>query len=179
VQNSLGDPMAIQDELPKSRLTLRYRTEINGEPEDIELPLRLLVMGDFSGKDTQKNSFEERKIYSFNSKNRNLNEVMQKMHIKVNVEDSEGQDKTLALKNIDSFLPGNIITSIPSMDEMVKAKNLLNSLLSCINNSSKFRKTLTELLNKKVGLEPLRQKLEPSYKSLTTLPAHVLANEPD
>ena len=40
--------MAIQDEIPKSRLTLRYRTEINGQPEDMSLPLRLLITGDFS-----------------------------------------------------------------------------------------------------------------------------------
>ena len=43
--------MAIQDDknIPKSRVTLRYRTEINGVPEDVTLPLRILVAGDFSG----------------------------------------------------------------------------------------------------------------------------------
>ena len=40
--------MAVQDEVPKSRITLRYRTEIDGTPADIQLPLRLLMMGDFS-----------------------------------------------------------------------------------------------------------------------------------
>ena len=41
--------MAIQDEIPKSRLTLRYKTEVNGQPEDVQLPLRMAVAGDFSG----------------------------------------------------------------------------------------------------------------------------------
>ena len=40
--------MAIQDQLPKSRITLTYRTTINGEPETVKLPLRLLILGDFS-----------------------------------------------------------------------------------------------------------------------------------
>ncbi|MEY3881501.1 MAG: type secretion system contractile sheath small subunit [Pseudomonadota bacterium] len=40
--------MAIQDEIPKSRLTLRYKTEVNGQPEDMTLPMRLLITGDFS-----------------------------------------------------------------------------------------------------------------------------------
>lgn len=46
--------MAIQDEIgiPRSRVTMRYRTEINGVPEDITLPLRILVAGDFSGHDS-------------------------------------------------------------------------------------------------------------------------------
>lgn len=42
--------MAIQDQLPKSRITLTYRTTINGEPETVKLPLRLLILGDFSHK---------------------------------------------------------------------------------------------------------------------------------
>ena len=49
--------MAIQDQLPKSRITLTYRTTINGEQETVNLPLRLLVFGDFS-----LGSSEDRKI---------------------------------------------------------------------------------------------------------------------
>ena len=41
--------MSIQDEIPKSRLTLKYKTEVNGQPEDVNLPLRLAILGDFSG----------------------------------------------------------------------------------------------------------------------------------
>ncbi len=37
--------MAIQDEIPKSRLTLRYKTEVDGEPQDVTLPLRMAVTG--------------------------------------------------------------------------------------------------------------------------------------
>ncbi|HMY59214.1 MAG TPA: type VI secretion system contractile sheath small subunit, partial [Pseudomonadota bacterium] len=40
--------MAIQDEIPKSRLTLTYRTTINGAMQDISLPFRILVLSDFS-----------------------------------------------------------------------------------------------------------------------------------
>ena len=38
--------MAITDEIPKSRLTLTYRTTVSGEPEDVALPFRLLIMGE-------------------------------------------------------------------------------------------------------------------------------------
>ena len=56
--------MAIQDEIPKSRLTLRYKTEVSGQPEDLTLPMRLLVTGDFSlgtSKD-RKVDLEERRL---------------------------------------------------------------------------------------------------------------------
>jgi len=39
--------MAIQDEIPKSRLTLRYKTII-GQPEDMSLPIKLFISYYFS-----------------------------------------------------------------------------------------------------------------------------------
>ena len=36
--------MAIQDEIPRSRLTLTYRTTISGEMQEITLPFRFLVL---------------------------------------------------------------------------------------------------------------------------------------
>ena len=55
--------MPIQDKLPKSRITLVYRTKINGQPEDVKLPFRVVVLGDFSlgsSKDRQVD-LDERK----------------------------------------------------------------------------------------------------------------------
>ena len=165
--------MAIQDTLPKSRLTLRYRTEINGEPEDIELPLRLLVLGDFSGKHSPKTSFDERKMVSFDRKHLKINDIMEKMNIHLQVTDSNEQLHTIPIKNMNSFLPGHIIKSITTMDEMVKAKNLLNALLSSINNSSKFRSALTTLMADETSLASLKSLLAPGYQKNATLPEHL------
>jgi type VI secretion system protein ImpB len=163
--------MSIQDTLPKSRLTLRYRTEINGQPEDIELPLRLLLVGDFSGDSPDRGTFEERSILSFDGKN--LNSIMQKMKIRLKVTDSEENIHTIPIENVDSFLPGNVIKSISAMDDMVKAKNLLNSLLSSINNSNKFRQTLATLLEEPEALDKLKQLMAPGYEKNATLPLTV------
>ncbi|WP_185236184.1 type VI secretion system contractile sheath small subunit [Teredinibacter franksiae] len=163
--------MSIQDTLPKSRLTLRYRTEINGEPEDIELPLRILIAGGFSGKNTTKKSFDERKILSFDGKN--LNSIMEKMKIRLKVSDSEDKIHTIPIHNVDSFLPNHVIKSIKTMDDMVKSKNLLNSLLSSINNSSKFRNALTQLLEDKASLDSLKTLMAPSYEKRSILPEHL------
>jgi len=63
--------MAIQDEIPKSRLTLRYKTEVSGQPEDVSLPLRLLVEGDFSmgSSRDRKIDLEERRLRTMDGKN--------------------------------------------------------------------------------------------------------------
>ena len=33
--------MAVQDELPRSRITLTYRTTIHGQQEEVNLPFRV------------------------------------------------------------------------------------------------------------------------------------------
>ncbi len=92
------------------------------------------------------------------------------MKIQLKVKDSQGEPHIIPIHNVDSFLPGNIIKSIKSMDEMVKAKDLLNSLLSSINNSSKFRTALTALLADKAAKEELKQIMAPGYEKSATLP---------
>ncbi|HEX2580272.1 MAG TPA: type VI secretion system contractile sheath small subunit, partial [Rhabdochlamydiaceae bacterium] len=65
--------MAVQDETPKSRITLTYKTEVQGEPAVVDLPFRILALGDFSGgssKDRQID-LEERGLRSLDGKNTN------------------------------------------------------------------------------------------------------------
>ncbi len=40
--------MPVNDDIPESRLMLTYRTTVNGEPRDVDLPFRLLILGDLS-----------------------------------------------------------------------------------------------------------------------------------
>jgi type VI secretion system protein ImpB len=40
--------MPVNDEIPESRIMLTYRTTVDGEPRDVNLPFRLLVLGDLS-----------------------------------------------------------------------------------------------------------------------------------
>jgi len=36
--------MPVNDEIPESRIMLTYRTTVDGEPRDVDLPFRLLVL---------------------------------------------------------------------------------------------------------------------------------------
>jgi len=35
---------------PKERVNIRYKSALDGQQEDVELPLRILMLGDFSGQ---------------------------------------------------------------------------------------------------------------------------------
>lgn len=154
--------MSIQDILPKSRLTLRYKTEIHGTPEDIDLPFRVLIAGDFSGNLSRKLPFDERPMMNFNGNN--IDATIKKMRINVAVKDSEENTHTLPINDLDSFRPESITESIDTLKEMLKAKQMLNHLLSSMNNSAKFRSTLKGLIDNPESKEALKNLLESSYK---------------
>ena len=70
--------MAVQDELPQSRITLKYRTTINGEEEEINLPKRSLVMGDLGSSKDRKADLDQRELRSITGRG-NLDELMKDM----------------------------------------------------------------------------------------------------
>lgn len=79
--------MSIQDELPRSRINLKYRTNIEGIEQNLELPFRLLVLGDFSaGSSTDRSSdLDARRLRSLDGKN--LDSVMENMNMSLSFQD--------------------------------------------------------------------------------------------
>jgi type VI secretion system protein ImpB len=130
--------MAIQDEIPKSRLTLRYKTEVSGQPEDLSLPMRLLVTGDFSlgtSKD-RKEDLEERRLRNMDGKNTNA--VMKDMGMSLNFsvpnkldpESEEDMDVEIPIDSMKAFGPDHIAEHVPKLKGVLMLKNLLEEVLS-------------------------------------------------
>lgn len=146
--------MAVQDEVPRSRLTLTYKTEVNGEPETVNLPLRLLVMGDFSSgtSSDRKVDLEERRLRTLDGKN--LNGVMKDMNMslkftvpnKIDPDRSgENMDVNLPITSMKSFNPDEVAKNIPQVKGLLTLKKLLMEAESNVANTKDFRKALTDL----------------------------------
>lgn len=172
-----GTAVSIQHEIPRSRLTLTYRTTINGEPETINLPFRLLVLGDFStgkSKDCQKD-LETRPLRAINGTN--VNSVMREMGITLELEGvdnciDEGNGKldvTLPLESMRSFSPDEIVKHVPKLKALLLIRRLIQELQGQIDNQSELRKAIQALFSDKKNLESLKQELRP-FSSLQ-LPA--------
>ncbi|WP_299494618.1 type VI secretion system contractile sheath small subunit [uncultured Shewanella sp.] len=167
--------MAVQDTIPKSRMTLRYNTEIKGDSEDVELPLRILILGDFSGKSSEKADFSERSITRFDGKN--LNAVLEKMKVKASVQDADGISHSVPISSVDSFMPHSVCNEIQNMNDLVKFKKMLNTLLSSINNSGKFRQALKNLIDSPDAVAALRTMMSPSYEENSTFLPALMSSE--
>lgn len=160
--------MSIQDEIPKSRLTLRYKTEVNGQPEDINLPLRLLVAGDLSqGSSTdQKTDLEERRMRSLDGKN--LDDVMKNMGMsldftvdnKIDPENEEELQVNLPIDSMRSFSPEEIAQHVPKLKGLLMVKELLQEIVANMDNRKDFRKLLAELLSNEEALAEMMKEFE-------------------
>ncbi len=169
--------MAIQDEIPKSRLTLRYKTEINGQPEDVSLPLRMIVEGNFSqgtSKDREVD-LEERRLRSLDGTNTNA--VMKDMDMslkfavpnQIDPEVAEDMDVHIPIDGMNSFSPDHVAKHVPKLRGLLQMKNLLEEVISNVDNRKDFRKLLNELMSNEEALDKMLDQLK-GYESLK-LPA--------
>ncbi len=160
--------MAIQDEIPKSRLTLRYKTEVNGQPEDLTLPMRFLVTGDFSqgsSKD-RKVDLDERSTRNMNGKNTDA--IMKDMGIrlnyavsnKINPDQEEDLQVDLPFTGMRSFSPDEVAKNVPKIKGLLKLKELLEEVVSNVDNRKGYRKLLGELMADEEALKKMMEELK-------------------
>jgi type VI secretion system protein ImpB len=160
--------MAVQDEVPKSRITLRYRTEINGTPADIDLPLRLMILGDLSqgGSTDRKVDLEERKLRNLDGKNTSA--VMKDMKLSVNFSvpnkidptNSENLDVNLPFTSMKSFSPEEVAKSVPKLRALMTLKKLLLEVESNIGNSKDLRKLMADLYANPEAFAKVKEELK-------------------
>ena len=160
--------MAIQDEIPKSRLTLRYKTEVSGQPEDLTLPMRLMVAGDFSlgtSKDRQVD-LEERRIRNMDGKNTDA--VMKDMGMslkmavpnKVDPDNEEDMNVEIPLDSMKAFMPDHIAENVPKLKGILMLKQLLEEVLSNVDNRKEFRNLLGQLMSDQEALGKMMEELK-------------------
>ncbi len=160
--------MQIQDELPKSRITLRYPTSIDGIKENKELPLRLLFLGDLSkgtSKDRAQN-FEDRKVRNLNSKGLDvlLKEMSPSLNIdvlnKIDPKNNQNINVNIDINSMNSFSPESIAENVPKIKSLLLIKKLLLELLSLIDNKKDFKRTIVEIFKHKDKVESLKKVLQ-------------------
>ncbi|GGF95458.1 MULTISPECIES: type VI secretion system contractile sheath small subunit [Cysteiniphilum] len=174
--------MAVVDEIPKSRITLKYPVEINGKKVKKELPFRMLVMGDFSlGKSKDRQiDFDAREVRQLDGKN--LDKTIKDMGITLNLNvenkvdpSNEGSiDVNIPIENIKSFNPTSVAQSVPKIKALNLMKTLLIELQAMSDNNKAFRRKLNDILKAHESANELKSNLNALENY--TLPKAEVAN---
>ncbi len=173
--------MAVQDEVPKSRITLVYKTEVNGEPSAVDLPLRLMIPADLSMGTSKDRKVDLDQRAPRNVDGSNANDLMKDMGITlgltvpnhINPETKETLDINLSISSLDSFSPQEIAKQVPQIRSLLLFKKLLEEIQSNIANKKEFSQLLNKLYSDPDALAKLKAELE-SYAP--TLPKAQIAH---
>ncbi|WP_207626998.1 type VI secretion system contractile sheath small subunit [Photorhabdus stackebrandtii] len=154
---------SFQNEIPKSRINIKLDLHTGGAQKKIELPLKLLVMGDYSHGREQRPLSERGKV-SINKNN--FDSVMAEFSPAVNLtvqntraENGGEENIALTFQQIKDFEPEHVARQIPQLRALLSMRNLLRDLKSNLLDNSTFRREFERILKDEALSDELRAEL--------------------
>jgi type VI secretion system protein ImpB len=138
---------------PNERINVTFKPATGSAQEEIELPLKLLVLGDFVQRADDR-KLEERRAVSIDKNN--FDEVIAKQDISLtmSVPDRLQQDEvadelpvSIGIRSMKDFNPANIIEQVPQLHKLMELRNALVALRGPLGNAPAFRKAIEGVLS--------------------------------
>jgi len=152
-----------QNEIPRSRINITLDIETNEGRKKKELPLKLLVMGDFSHRQSSARIADRERInITKENLDRVLKDITPKLRFTVNKaikNDNSRLQVDLAVESMKGFLPEEIVKQVPELRNLLAMRNLLKDLKANILDDNVLRQELEKIMQDKLALENLRSQL--------------------
>ena len=139
-----------QSEIPKARVNIKLDLHTGGAQKKVELPLKLLVVGDYGNGNEQRTVSEREKI---NINKNNFDSVLAEFSPNVNLTlentlagDGSEESVSLAFREMSDFTPEQVARQIPQLKAMLAMRNLLRDLKANLLDNQAFRKELEKIL---------------------------------
>jgi type VI secretion system protein ImpB len=151
---------------PKERVNILYKPATGDVGEGLELPLKILMVGDFTGQ-SDDTPVEDRKPINVN--NGNLEDVLKAQNVKLTISvpdrlsENAGKDAelpiSLSFKSLADFSPEGIVSQVPELKRMLELRSALTALKGPLGNYPKFKKRLQDILGDEKARTALVQEL--------------------
>jgi type VI secretion system protein ImpB len=150
---------------PKERVNIVYRPATGDAKEEVELPLKLLVMGDFTRRPDDR-TVEEREPINIDKDN--FNEVLKEQNLNLDLtipnklsEDPDAEmSVSLKFETIRDFAPEAIARKTPELNKLLELREALTSLKGPMSNRPEFRKKIQELIKDEAARQQLLKELK-------------------
>jgi type VI secretion system protein ImpB len=151
---------------PKERVNITYRPATGDAKEEVELPLKVLVMGDFTFRQDDT-PLEERKPIDIDKDN--FNDVLKAQNLALNFsvpakisekEEEEAQlNVKLDIKSLKDFEPDAVVKKVPELRKLIELREALKALKGPLGNVPEFRKRIQGLIQDVETREKLLKEL--------------------
>lgn len=149
---------------PKERINIRYKPATDGAQEDVELPLKLLFIGDYTGRPDPR-PLEERTPIKIDKDN--FEQVMKEQNLALDLtvkdqlsgEQNSDMNVHLDFKKMADFGPVAVAQQVPELRRLLELRSALTTLKGPLGNVPTFRKKIEGLLKDKDKRDALVKEL--------------------
>lgn len=153
-----------QSVAPKERINIVYKPATGDQTEQTELPLRILMVGDYTGR-PDDTPLEQREPVKIDKES--FNEVMAKQNLalKLSVADTLSGEKGATLSvdlkfgSLKDFTPEGVVNQVPELRKLLELRLALMALRGPMAERKAFGKKLEELLKSDEGRQKLMAEL--------------------
>ncbi|MGD9157597.1 MAG: type VI secretion system contractile sheath small subunit [Desulfobacteraceae bacterium] len=150
---------------PKERVNIVYRPATGDAKEEVELPLKLLIIGDYTMQQDDR-MVEEREPVNIDKDN--FNEVLKAQNLKMDITvpnklgDDPDAEMAVSLKfdSLKDFDPESIVKNTPELNKLLELREALTSLKGPMSNRPEFRKKIQEMVKDESARERLLKELK-------------------
>lgn len=154
-----------QSVAPKERVNITYKPATGDRQAEVELPLKMLFVGDYTGN-PDETPLEERKPVNIDKDNFQQVLAEHKLELSLGVknvlvDDADAGDLAINLrfKKLGDFGPDAVAEQVPELKQLLELRAALTALKSPLGNVPAFRKKLQTLLGDAGAREKLMKEL--------------------
>lgn len=137
---------------PKERVNIVYKSALGDAQEQVELPFRQLVLGDFTLRE-ELTPLDERTPISVDKdtfpdvlKAQNLHLSLKIPNRLIDTEEEESLTVDLNFESIQDFQPDALVEKVPELKQLIELRNALKALTGPLGNVPDFRRRLENLV---------------------------------
>jgi type VI secretion system protein ImpB len=137
---------------PKERVNITYKPATGNAKEEVELPLKLLMLGDYTQRPDPQ-TLEDRKPISVDKDN--FSKVMSEQKLALNFavkdqlsDETQGNELNVNLKfrRLSDMEPEAIANQVPELKKLLDLRAALTALKGPLGNEKAFRNKIQQIL---------------------------------
>ena len=159
---------------PKERVNITYKAQVGDAQEERELPLKIMAIGDYTGRPDER-QLEERDPINVDKDNFNAVMAEQKLGVEVAVPNRLSGDGELGVsmkfESLKDFEPAGIAKQIPELQDLLAMREALIAVRGPLGGFPKFRRAVEALLKDPEKVSQLMAELSADEESQAAAPA--------
>jgi type VI secretion system protein ImpB len=148
---------------PQERVNITYKSSVGDAQQEVELPLKMLFIGDYTGKNDDT-PVEERKPINVDKDNFERVLQEQKLSVDLNVPNKLSEaggelSMSLKFKKLKDFTPDALAEQIPELKKLMELRMALTALKGPLGNVPSFRRKIQAALQDEAARAKLLSEL--------------------